>query len=425
MTQPPLMGGAAAGNASLATGPLDRWLGRLADQDGELGRLLKPAWPKQLSEGYGHTLREICQQPVTWTETATHAAAGMPILKRVLEEAGIEARQGALVLTGSGSSLYAGECVALPLQAALHVPATAVPAGLLLTHPEGSLPPSGPYLVISLARSGNSPESRAVLDALLREQPQSRHLVITSNREGALATAYRAVPTVTTLILDEKTNDKSLVMTSSFTNIVLAAGVLRSTGDLRGYEARARTLAGAAVGLLAGLADRLAATARSAFSSVVYLGSGCRLGAAKEGALKMLEMNAGAVWTMAESYLGLRHGPMSAIRSDTLVVALLSSEPVTRAYEIDLLRELGRKELGARKVVVGAGVPADVVAPEDLVVDCGDGLLGDADLVLIDALVGQLLSFFRCLRTGLHPDSPSADGIIHRVVSGFEIHRRS
>ena len=51
----------------------------------------------------------------------------------------------------------------------------------------------------------------------------------------------------------------------------------------------------------------------------------------------MLEMNAGEVWTLAESYLGLRHGPMSAIRPDTLVVAFLSSDPLVRAYERDLL----------------------------------------------------------------------------------------
>ena len=98
-----------------------------------------------------------------------------------------------------------------------------------------------------------------------------------------------------------------------------------------------------------------------------------------------------------------------------------------RAYERDLLTELDRKGLGAGRVNVGAGVPAGVVAsPDPLVLDgnaCGP--CADEDLTLLDALVGQLLAFFRCLAGGRRPDSPSEDSVITRVVSGFEIHRRN
>jgi tagatose-6-phosphate ketose/aldose isomerase len=140
----------------------------------------------------------------------------------------------------------------------------------------------------------------------------------------------------------------------------------------------------------------------------------------------MLEMNGGDVWTLAESYLGLRHGPMSALRPDTLLVAFLSSDSLVRAYEIDLLDELDRKALGARRVVLGADVPPKLAAGAgSLVLDCGLGpAAADEDLTLLDALVGQLLAFFRCLAAGYRPDSPSEDSVITRVVSGFEIHRR-
>jgi tagatose-6-phosphate ketose/aldose isomerase len=138
-------------------------------------------------------------------------------------------------------------------------------------------------------------------------------------------------------------------------------------------------------------------------------------------------MNAGEVFTFAESYLGLRHGPMSAIRPDTLVVAFLSSNPLVRAYERDLLTELDRKGLGAGRVIVGAGVPEGVVSsPDPIVLECGAcAPCADEDLTLLDALVGQLLAFFRCLAGGHRPDSPSEDSVITRVVSGFEIHRRN
>jgi tagatose-6-phosphate ketose/aldose isomerase len=397
---------------------VDEWLASLSGQ-GALGALLSPSPEEQVRRGYGHTLREIAQQPVTWIETAARMRGLLPLVDESLDSA------SAVVFTGSGSSIYAAECVAPCLQRGLGVPVSAVPAGLILTHPETCLPPTGPFLVVSLARSGNSPESRAVVDWLLESRPQARHLFITCNRDGALATSYRDRPEVRTIILDERTDDRSLVMTSSFTNLVLAGRALG--GNPQACEVRALGLARAAATLLRERADVLDATARSGFGSVVYLGSGCRLGSAREAALKMLEMNAGEVFTFAESYLGLRHGPMSAIRPDTLVVAFLSSDPLVRGYERDLLTELDRKALGSRRVIVGAGVPPGVVAsPGALVLECGALSPGvDEDLTLLDAVVGQLLAFFRCLARGHRPDSPSEDSVITRVVSGFEIHGRN
>ena len=403
---------------------VEAWLGRLA-RGGEIGSLLAASWSEQLARGYGHTLREIAQQPVTWTETAARVLGRLSLIEATLQDAGVGQAQGALVLTGSGSSLYAGECLALPLQEALGVPVSAVAAGQLLTHPRASLPPTGPFAVVSFARSGNSPESHAVVDSLLGEA-RACHLILTCNGQGTLATQYRSHPRVRTVVLDEKTNDQSLVMTSSFTNMVLAGRALGSARAPEAYSARARGAAQAAAWVLEKSADALAGVARRSFTSAVYLGSGCRLGAARESSLKMLEMNDGRVSTLSESYLGLRHGPMSALRDDTLVVAFLSSDPLVRAYEADLIRELDRKKLGARRVVVGASVPRELgPGPEDVIVDvAGAGVTADEDLVLIDVVVGQLLAFFRCRGAGLRPDSPSTGGVISRVVSGFEIHRR-
>ena len=403
---------------------VEAWLRRLAGR-GEIGALLAPSWDEQLARGYGHTLREICQQPVTWTETASRVSNRLPLIEATLAGAGLGNGGGALVLTGSGSSLYAAECLALPLQEALRIPVTAVPGGQLLTHAGASLPPAGPYALVSLARSGNSPESRAVVDSLL-EDPRVSHLILTCNSQGRLATAYGASDRVRIVVLDEKTNDKSLVMTSSFTNMVLAGRALRFARAAAAYTSGARALARGGAWVLGSAADALARAARSGFASAVYLASGCRLGAAREAALKMLEMNDGRVPTLPESYLGVRHGPLSAVRDGALVVAFLSSDPVVRAYELDLIRELDRKKLGARRVIVGASVPMELApGPDDVIVDVAPaGPLPHEEMVLIDVVVGQLLAFFRCLGEGIHPDSPSTDGVISRVVSGFEIHRR-
>ena len=399
------------------------WLARI-DPTTEIARLLGRPGEEQRERGYEHTLREICQQPVTWIETARALAPDSARHTGILRAAGIPHGRGTIILTGSGSSLYAGECLALPLQEALGVSTQAVPAGTLLTHPHGSVPSVDPYLVVSFARSGNSPESRAVVDSLLERDDRGRHLIITCNRGGDLVTGLGSHPRVDTVVLDEKTEDKSLVMTSSFTNMVLAGRFLAWTKAPGEALPRVEATAEAAAGLIERDGDDLARIARSGFHRAVYLGSGCRMGSAHEAGLKMLEMTAGRIPTMSESFLGLRHGPMSAIHSDTLIVAFLSSDPVVRAYEVDLLREVDRKELGARKVVVGSALPPDLPTREgDRLVECGPGL-DDADLAILDVLVGQILAFHACLQEGLKPDTPSTDGVINRVVERFTIHRR-
>ena len=153
------------------------------------------------------------------------------------------------------------------------------------------------------------------------------------------------------IALDERTNDRSLVMTSSFTNMVLAARGLGSAATPRSLSrALIRNLSERAERLLETGFPVLARVAARDFSRVLFLGSGSRHGAARESALKMLEMTAGRVIAMSETYLGLRHGPMSLVHPDTLVVCFLSSDAQIRGYESDLIRELSRKQLGSGQV---------------------------------------------------------------------------
>jgi tagatose-6-phosphate ketose/aldose isomerase len=115
---------------------------------------------------------------------------------------------------------------------------------------------------------------------------------------------------------------------------------------------------------------------------------------------------------------------MSAIHSDTLVVCFLSSDPLVRAYECDLIRELNEKQLGMAKLIFGENVPPELVHEEDVVAECsGLARLGDDNMPVLDVIFGQLLAFFRCMADGLEPDSPSSNGVINRVVQEFKLHR--
>ena len=393
------------------------WRLSLIRRQTKAAELFHPAEEEQRRLGYFHTLREICQQPWTWLRTCEQMAGSIGSLEPIFK--GVRS----LTLTGSGSSQYAGECLCIPLQDALGIPVAAVGGGQILTHGAKSIPPERPGLVISLARSGDSPESRGAIELLLNSQPALNHIVVSCNERGSLTTTWRDHPRVHVITLPPETNDQSLVMTSSFTNLLLAARFVGMLQNPQQYAQYCRQSSAITMELISNNFDLLAGIAKSKFRRTVFLGTGSRYAASREAALKMLEMTSGRVTTLAETYLGFRHGPMSYADDKTLIVAFLSSTANLRAYELDLLQELDRKKLGLSKLLVGEQIPAKIVRPGDAAVECpGLADLGDEDTAAIHVVVAQLLGFFRCLQEGLRPDSPSEDGVIQRVVEKFPLH---
>lgn len=393
------------------------WLQELSETQPKAAELLSRSEEQQRQGGYFHTLREISQQPATWIQTAERMISCAAELREITREI------RTLVLTGSGSSEFAGQCVQAVLRRELGVVTEVISGGTLLAYGEDAVPPGRPLLVVSLARSGDSPESVGAISRLMENETGIRHLILTCNHEGRVADEFREHPNVRVINLDDATNDRSLVMTSSFSNLLLAARSIGLIGNPEQYRGVSKSLNRIGREFLRAHFGTMARVATSNFRRAVFLGSGSRLGAARESALKMLEMTAGAVPTLCDSYLGFRHGPMSFAHSDTLIVCFLSSDPILRAYECDLLHEINEKELGLLKVVVGEDVPVDVVRGSDVVVECpGLSAICDDDSAAIHVMVGQLLGFFRCLEEGLRPDSPSEDGVINRVVQSFKLH---
>jgi tagatose-6-phosphate ketose/aldose isomerase len=402
---------------SVTSVPPADWLQTICKSQPIAAEMLARSPEEQHRLGYFHTLREICQQPSTWICTSELMRQSAPALSRLIE--GISS----LTFSGSGSSDYAGDCVRMALQRELAINTRAVPGGTLLTHGSRALPIGRPGLMVSLARSGDSPESVGALALMLKIEPKIRHLVLTCNGQGKLVTTFQDNPKVTAITLDELTNDKSLVMTSSFTNLLLAARFLGLLGHPDRYREVCEHLSGIASDLIHRHLGTLAEVAKAPFRRVLFLGSGSHFAGAREAALKMLEMTAGRVSTMCESYLGLRHGPMSYVQQDTLVMCFLSSHPTLRAYETDLLLELDKKGLGMRKVIIGEKIPVELIRGHDAAIECqGLSRLGDEDFTAICVIAGQLLAFFRSLGEGLRPDSPSEDGVISRVVQTFALY---
>ena len=389
----------------------------LSTQGSSFAALVKASESEQRKLGYFHTLHEIFEQPECWIQTAHALAAHATQLSDWLDAGD---KSSGLLLTGSGSSYYIGASLAPSLQASLDIPVRAVPSGWLLLNLDELITRHAVPGVVSFGRSGNSPESTAAVDLVLQERPECRHLIVTCNSEGKLATQY---PDQTQIVLDERVHDKSLVMTNSFTNMWLAGrflGYLRNT-DL--YDSLMNQIATTGRRLLTNGSDRLFTIATGSYKSVLYLGSGARFGAAQEASLKMLEMSSGRIATRADTYLGVRHGPLSFVQPDTLIVCFISSDERLRAYELDLVGELGAKGLGSSLVLVGVKIPRERLSDDTITVSYELAeTLTDNELSILDVVVGQLLGFFRCLHEGLKPDKPSPDNVITRVVRPFVIH---
>ena len=223
------------------------------------------------------------------------------------------------------------------------------------------LRPEEPALCISFSRSGDSSEGVAVIEEMMHRFGRVAHLVdhLQCRRRDGEAGA-RITRNAYALVLDPATNDRGLAMTSSFSNMVVAGQALAYLDDLDGYAANLQQLAASAQSLLPRAADAAAKLAKSGFTRVCFLGSGALMATAAESALKVQELTAGRIFTMSQSFLGLRHGPLSFIDRQTLVVAYLASDERTRSYETDLLRELSDKKLGATIAVTGFALTREV-----------------------------------------------------------------
>lgn len=348
----------------------------------------------------GYTLKEILRQPLLWPLTVTSVCSAAEQLQLPAKLG-----QARVLVTGAGTSAYAASAVTAAWPGALAIPTTD-----LLLDTERYLPEVGALL--SLARSGDSPESAAVVERVRALRPDILQVAIVCNEDGALS--HSGLDEL--IVLDPRTNDHSLVMTGAFSNLVLAGLAMAQSYVV---AATVDELSNRATRLLPEIDRVCRRAAASVRDRIVVLSSSPLLGWAREAGLKMLEMTAGSFPLITETYLGLRHGPMSFVRPDTLVLCLLSSDPVRRLYEEDLLRELRSKKIG---YLVGIADPTETNGLWDEIIPAVAPNEDDALRTPYEILGPQLLGYHLSLRIGLNPDNPSPEGVINRVVQGVKIH---
>lgn len=358
------------------------------------------------------TAREIRQQPATLRATQALLASQRTEIEAFLKP--LLARPDLrIILAGAGTSAFIGGCLAATLARITGRCVEAIATTDIVSAPKLYFHGAAPTLLVSFGRSGNSPESIAAIQLANAELGEVHHLLITCNAGGALAQA--AGPNAHVVVLPEATHDRGFAMTSSFSAMMLAALAIFS--GIEAFGSRVEPIATAVGDLVDRIEPRMAEFARRDFKRVVYLGSGPFQALAREAALKLLELTDGALVTAFETSLGFRHGPKTIVDSDTLVIVFVSNDPLTRAYDRDMIDELRSDGVAGAVLVISARA-----AFGDSIEVHGLEQADDLDLLFPYIVPAQLFALHASLQRGLDPDKPNKSGTVNRVVQGVRIH---
>jgi len=371
------------------------------------------------------TPREIAQQPDTWMKTLGIFIEHQARICSFLEEAGLQdelERRPVVVLIGAGTSDYIGQALELLLRQKWGCEVSTYASTELLPNLEEYVVPGRRYLWISFSRSGDSPEGVAVVEQAIQLYPSIAHLVITCNTQGRMIAVCKEAAHACVVVLDDAVNDRSLAMTSSFTNMIVMGQCLAHAWSIEEYSTIVGRLVRGGREFLLSAEKEAERAASKQFSRVCIVGAGSLTSIAKESALKVLEMTAGQIKTMSETVLGLRHGPMAALDTQTLFVCFVSGERRRARYAGDLLREIGEKEIVAERIAVGPASMKGEIAPYCESYLAVDGDIADEYRPVLDVIFGQLLGLYCSVARDLKPDSPSPGGVINRVVQKFRIY---
>ncbi|MEO8762721.1 MAG: SIS domain-containing protein [Ginsengibacter sp.] len=373
-------------------------------------------------KGTSHMAKEISSQPKLWKETYESILDNKDQLSGFLDEI-YKISKLQIVLTGAGSSAFIGEILQYSFYKNTGIPIRAIPTTDLVTHPRDFFQGSVPTLLISFARSGDSPESLASFELAEKLNDVIYHLIITCNPEGQLMKLASKSKNTFIFLLPEGTNDQALAMTSSFTCMTLAGLLISDLKNIRKNEEPVKKLIEFGEIILDKYAEQLNEVADLDFKRIVFLGSGPLKGTAKESHLKVIELTDGQIICQYDSFLGFRHGPKAVIDDSTLLIYLFSNDPYVYKYEVDLVKSINQTE----NFIFSLGIGQCLSELGDLNINlnidlCSGNQVSDDFFSICSILPAQILGFFKSLSLGLTPDSPSKNGGIHRIVQGVTIY---
>ena len=368
------------------------------------------------------TTREIYQQPDVWKEAFEAYQEKREEIAAFLQDIAAKHDYIKVILTGAGTSAYVGDTL-VPYFKEVYDERkwnfNAIATTDIVANPQTYLKKEVPTVLVSFARSGNSPESVATVDLAKALVDELYQVTITCAAEGELALQAHGDDRNLLLLQPAASNDAGFAMTSSFTSMMLTALLVFDPTEFAVKAERFEVLSSLARKVLDNVAD-VKELVDLDFNRVIYLGAGPFFGLAHEAQLKILELTAGQVATMYESPVGFRHGPKSLINEDTVVLVFGSTTDYTRQYDLDLVREVAGDKI-ARRVVLLSDQTFGLENVKEVALGCG-GVLNDIYRVFPYIVYAQLFALLTSLKVGNRPDTPSPTGTVNRVVQGVIVH---
>lgn len=368
------------------------------------------------------TTREIYQQPDVWREAFEFYQAKREEIAAFLQEIADKHDYIKVILTGAGASAYVGDTL-LPYFKEVYDERkwnfNAIATTDIVANPATYLKKDVATVLVSFARSGNSPESVATVDLAKSLVDELYQVTITCAADGKLALQAHGDDRNLLLLQPVVSNDAGFAMTSSFTSMMLTALLVFDPTEFAVKSERFEVVSSLARKVL-DKAEDVKELVDLDFNRVIYLGAGPFFGLAHEAQLKILELTAGQVATMYESPVGFRHGPKSLINEDTVVLVFGTTTDYTRKYDLDLVREVAGDQI-ARRVVLLSDQAFGLENVKEVVLGCG-GVLNDIYRVFPYIVYAQLFALLTSLKVENKPDTPSPTGTVNRVVQGVIIH---
>ncbi|HEV6858309.1 TPA: SIS domain-containing protein [Streptococcus pneumoniae] len=368
------------------------------------------------------TTREIYQQPDVWREAFEFYQAKREEIAAFLQEIADKHDYIKVILTGAGTSAYVGDTL-LPYFKEVYDERkwnfNAIATTDIVANPATYLKKDVATVLVSFARSGNSPESVATVDLAKSLVDELYQVTITCAADGKLALQAHGDDCNLLLLQPAASNDAGFAMTSSFTSMMLTALLVFDPIEFAVKSERFEVVSSLARKVLDNAED-VKELVDLDFNRVIYLGAGPFFGLAHEAQLKILELTAGQVATMYESPVGFRHGPKSLINEDTVVLVFGTTTDYTRKYDLDLVREFAGDQI-ARRVVLLSDQAFGLENVKEVALGCG-GVLNDIYRVFPYIVYAQLFALLTSLKVENKPDTPSPTGTVNRVVQGVIIH---
>lgn len=361
---------------------------------------------------FKYTYTEILNQADTWLEVYDLYEKRKNDIENFLKKVGKDCK---VIFTGAGTSEYVGNIALDYLKTHGEFEFESVATTDLVSAPYLHFEKNQKTLLVSFARSGNSPESLAAVKLGKEIVDDFYNLPITCAKEGKLAQALKDDENSYVFLEPEITNDKGFAMTNSFSSMLLATLLIFDTKTQNKKEI-VEKISKLGKEIYNNL-EKIENLVNFDFNRVVYLGSGPLGKLTKEARLKILELTAGEVATIWESSMGFRHGPKSFVDENTLVISFVSSNPYTRLYDLDILDEIANDKI-AKKII---GISNSKLARDYELIFEEDGL-DDVYLCLAYIIIGQIIALVTSLRVGNTPDNPSRTHTVNRVVKGVTIH---